>query len=54
MKDTQYLIQKSSGDLAQFSEEKLLKSLLNSGATEEQAVLVLNEVKKHLTNGCLE
>jgi hypothetical protein len=51
MKDTQYLIEKSSGDLAQFSEEKLVKSLLNSGASEEQALLVLNEVKKHLANG---
>lgn len=51
MKDTEYLIEKSSGDLAHFSEQKLIQSLLNSGATEEHAHLVLSEVKKHLANG---
>ncbi len=51
MKDKQYLIEKSSGELAQFSEEKLIRSLLNSGATEEQALLVLKDVKNQLSNG---
>lgn len=51
MKDKQYLIEKSSGEQASFSEEKLIRSLMNSGATEEVALLVLNDVKKHLENG---
>ncbi len=51
MKDTQYLVEKSSGEMAEFSELKLIQSLINSGATEEQANIVLNEVKKQLSNG---
>ncbi len=51
MKDKQYLVEKSSGELTAFSELKLTQSLINSGATEEQAHLVLSEVKKHLSNG---
>lgn len=51
MKDTQYLIEKSSGEFASFSEEKLIKSLMNSGADEDLAMLVLKEVKKQLSQG---
>lgn len=51
MKDKQYLVEKSSGEMAAFSELKLIQSLLNSGATEEQANIVLEEVKKQLSNG---
>lgn len=51
MKDTQYLVEKSSGELASFSEDKLIRSLMNSGANEELAKLVLNEVKKQLSEG---
>lgn len=51
MKDTQYLIQKSSGELSQFDEQKLIQSLINSGANLELAKTVLLEVKKNLTSG---
>ncbi len=51
MKDTQYLIEKSSGEIARFNEDKLLASLMNSGASEEIAHKVLAEVKKQIRNG---
>lgn len=51
MKDMDYLIEKSSGEIARFNEDKLLASLMNSGADEELARRVLTEVKKQIQNG---
>lgn len=51
MKDTQYLVEKSSGEKAPFSSDKLKTSLLNSGATEQIANQILGEVKKQITHG---
>ena len=51
MKDTQYLIEKSSGEKAVFSSDKLKISLINSGATEELANTILQEVKKQISQG---
>lgn len=51
MKDKQYLIEKSGGDLAEFSEIKLYNSLIHSGATEEIANQIVREIKNNLENG---
>jgi hypothetical protein len=45
------LIRKASGELAPFSSDKLLRSLVKSGATPEVAEEVLAEVKNHLHEG---
>ena len=51
MKDKQFLIEKSSGDLAEFSEIKLYRSLMHSGASEEIANQIIAEIKLNLENG---
>ncbi len=51
MKDTHYFIEKSGGDLAEFSEIKLLNSLIHSGASDEIAHQIVAEIKKNLENG---
>lgn len=51
MKDKQFLIEKSSGDLAEFSEMKLYRSLMHSGGSEEIANQIIAEIKLNLENG---
>jgi len=51
MKDTQYLIEKSTGEKAVFNSDKLKISLMNSGASEELANTILQEVKRNISNG---
>ena len=47
----QILITKANGEQAPFSSEKLKHSLLNSGAPEELAESIIDEVKPKLNNG---
>src|SRR5688572_21304966 len=44
-------IKKASGELSEFSDEKLKASLLRSGASEETATQVLETVREHLYEG---
>jgi hypothetical protein len=45
------IITKASGQQAPFSSEKFKRSLLNSGATDELAELILNEIQPKLHEG---
>lgn len=44
-------VKKQSGDFASFSKERLIKSLLNSGANKDDAEKVYNIIEKSLYNG---
>ncbi|WP_026899265.1 restriction endonuclease [Daejeonella oryzae] len=51
MKSSDLIITKASGLKVTFSTEKFKRSLINAGADEEQAQLILNELKPKLYEG---